>query len=288
MASLAKLSRFAMSLRLPNPRLMTLYTSTIHRSLASQADRQKSTIDPKEVAKFAANFAQSDFWWKSRDGAPLRALNELRVPLIRDNLVDGASKTAKPLANLKLIEVGSGGGLLCEPLARLGANVVGLDPVQEHIRISNSHLDDAAPNLKPNLVYNCTTVEEFSSVESNRNSFDGLIASEVLEHVDDVELFLECAHRLLKPSGRLFLTTINQTAASYLLGILVAENVFNLVPKGTHSYDRFVPLNGLVIMLEKIGFNVDLIQGMMFNPVSGRWSWSRNTLINYSIVATKA
>jgi polyprenyldihydroxybenzoate methyltransferase/3-demethylubiquinol 3-O-methyltransferase len=267
------------------PETIKIKEETIESS-GSDSSKKRSTIDSREVSNFATNF-DYDTWWKSREGAPLRAFNQIRVPLVRDNLVNGSITTAKPLIGLRILEIGSGGGVLCEPLARLGADMIGLDPVRQNIETSERHLEETANELKTNLKYICSTIEEYSDLTINHNKFDAVVASEVLEHVDDVSLFLESSHKVLKSGGKLFITTINQTTSAYLLGILAAENLLNLVPKGTHSYDKLVPLNGLILLLRELQFDVDIVQGACFNPLTGNWSWTSSTAINYAIVASK-
>lgn len=256
-----------------------------------------NTVDIDEVKRFAQNF-DYDFWWKAKEGEPLRSMNELRVPLIRDSLVKQlppptASPTTedffsnKPMKGLRVLEVGSGGGLLCEPMARLGASTTGIDPVPENVDISTRHLRESSPELLDRLNYVCSSIEDFAKEDKNVSSFDGLVASEVLEHVEDVDLFLESGHRLIKPGGRLIITTINQTFASQILAISIAENILKIVPKGTHSYKKLIPLNGLVLLLRQLGFTVESIHGMTYNPFTGKWSWSSSTAINFALVAVK-
>ena len=287
---------------LVNPRQKLI--STIIRTAATapktsfNSTRTGNTVDIDEVKRFAQNF-DYDFWWKSKEGEPLRSMNELRVPLIRDSLVKQIHKpplsslvseeslSNKPLKGLKVLEVGSGGGLLCEPMARLGASTTGIDPVPENIDISLRHLRESSPELTDRLSYVCSSIEDFAKVEKNVSSFDGLVASEVLEHVEDVDLFLESGHKLIKPGGRLIITTINQTFASQILAISIAENILKIVPKGTHSYKKLIPLNGLVLLLRQLGFTVESIHGMTFNPFTGKWSWSSSTAINFALVAVK-
>lgn len=256
-----------------------------------------NTVDIDEVKRFAQNF-DYDFWWRSKEGEPLRSMNELRVPLIRNALIKRVQKppsatitedslSNRPMKGLKVLEVGSGGGLLCEPMARLGASTIGIDPVPENIDISLRHMRESSPELSDRLDYVCTSIENYAKEEKNIASFDGLVASEVLEHVEDVDLFLESGHKLIKPGGRLIITTINQTFASQILAISIAENILKIVPKGTHSYKKLIPLNGLVLLLREIGFTVESIHGMTYNPFTGKWSWSSSTAINFALVAVK-
>lgn len=125
------------------------------------------------------------------------------------------------------------------------------------------------------------------SEASNRGQFNAVIASEVLEHIDNVKLFIESAREFPVPNGRLIITTINQTLAAQVLGITVSEKVLRLLPEGTHKYEKLVPINGLILLLQELGFTVESSQGMCYNPISGNWSWIPSTAINYAIVAIK-
>lgn len=255
--------------------------------MASKEDNaQRSTLNNKEANKFSEVFSY-DVWWNSEIGATLRAMNDIRVPLVRDSLIKKQKATAKPLEGFKILDIGSGGGLLAEPLARLGANVTGLDPVESNIMISNRHLEECSPDLANNLTYECATIEEFVVNSENVERFDCITVSEVLEHVDNVEFFLERARKALKPNGKLVITTINQTMAAYLFIIIAAENIFGLVPKGTHHYKMLVPLKGLKLMLQDLGFNLDLVHGSAYNAITKKWFWVPTTQVNYALVATK-
>ena len=254
------------------------------QTTALRSSERRSTIDNEELNRFSKF---GDIWWTSKAGAALRSMNELRVPLIRDNVIKSMPSSSTPLMGVKILDVGSGGGILSEPLARLGATVTGIDPVIENIQIAEQHRD-RVPHLSTNLTYKNTKIEDLLLDESNKEKYDVIVVSEVLEHVDDVELFLNSAHSLLKPEGKLIITTINQTVSAALLAIVGGEYLSNLVPRGTHSYDKFVLLNGLQTMLKEVGFSVDTVHGMCYNPISDKWSWTSNTSVNYAVVATKS
>lgn len=256
---------------------------TLRMSKLSHA--KYSTINAEEVKKFSQ--LGVNHWWQSAEYAPLRSLNQLRVPLVVDSLVDESvkSKTSQPLKSLKLLDVGCGGGILSEPLARLGGQVTGLDAVSSNIDAANQHkqLDKSLSSL----VYMCNDIETLAKDDGQRGQYDAIVASEVLEHVNDVKLFLSSASELLVPNGRLIITTINQTLAARVLAITVAESILHLLPEGTHSYDKLVPVTGLKLLLNKLHFTVSSVQGMFYNPISGNWSWVPSTAINYALVAIK-
>ncbi|RWS18644.1 ubiquinone biosynthesis O-methyltransferase-like protein, partial [Leptotrombidium deliense] len=195
-------------------------------------------------------FSRYKDWWNNPGLKALRAMNELRVPLIVNHLTGKEQKTVHPLKGYRLLDVGSGGGLLCEPLARLGGEVTGIEPNSDSVNYCNNRLDGPSTDLKSNLKYVVSTIEEFASKE-NKAQFDAVIASEVVEHIEDVESVIKSAHELLKPNGLFFITTINQTITAYLVAIFAAENLLGIIPKGTHHYDLLVPSLSLKVMLEK-------------------------------------
>ncbi|RWS06925.1 ubiquinone biosynthesis O-methyltransferase-like protein, partial [Dinothrombium tinctorium] len=267
-------------------RSLLAFSHKIHLFRAFHASKARFSlnVDYQNLSKFYA----FDNWWTDERLKPLRAMNELRIPLIVNQLLnDKTINSHKPLSGFTLLDVGSGGGFVSEPLARLGASVTGIDANAQCVEFTNSRLRDRCTQLKSNLNYVHTTVEQFLSNET-REKFDAVIASEVLEHIDDVESFIQSCHSLLKSNGHLFITTINQTLAAYLLAIVAAEKLLGLVPDGIHEYNKLVPLLGLKVMLEKNDFRPKLIHGMCFNPITQRWSWTWNTSVNYAIVAVKS
>lgn len=246
-----------------------------------------STVDPAEVRKFQALASR---WWDERgEFGALHAMNDLRVPFIRDNLlsVHSARQMGNPLSGLRVLDIGCGGGLLTEPLARLGADVLGIDPVQDSVRIAELHLSHD-PALCGRVRYRACSLEELADEdEQEEEGFHAVVASEVLEHLADLETFIHCCHHVLKPGGSLFITTINRTQMSYVLGIIVAEQVLRIVPRGTHDWEKFINPVELETLLESTGFSVECIRGMLYNPVSGAWSWQQSTAINYALHALK-
>uniref|UniRef100_A0A1A8HYE2 Ubiquinone biosynthesis O-methyltransferase, mitochondrial n=2 Tax=Nothobranchius kuhntae TaxID=321403 RepID=A0A1A8HYE2_NOTKU len=255
-----------------------------------------TTVDPEEVKRFQS---LANKWWDEQGGfAALHAMNDLRVPFVRDNLlnVQWEHHPGKPLAGLRILDVGCGGGLLTEPLGRLGANVLGLDPVEDSIRIAQQHLSHDL-DLCDQVSYRACTLEQLSvegdeeqreqSGEWREGQFDAVVASEVVEHLADLETFAICCNRVLKPGGSLFITTINKTNLSYALAIVVAEQLLHIVPSGTHDWEKFISPVELERLLESNGFSVRSVQGMMYNPLSGAWCWTNSTAINYALHAVK-
>ncbi|XP_026887351.2 ubiquinone biosynthesis O-methyltransferase, mitochondrial [Electrophorus electricus] len=243
-----------------------------------------STLDPAEVRKFQA---MANKWWDLQgDFAALHSLNDLRVPFIRDNLlnVHSVHPISKPLAGLRILDVGCGGGLLTEPLGRLGAVVLGIDPVEDNVRIAELHASHD-PVLQDHVQYRACTLEELADEEEEH--FDAVLASEVLEHLADLDTFIHCCHCVLKPGGSLFITTINRTQLSYVSSIVLAEWLLRIVPGGTHDWDKFITPVELERLLESSGFCVESLRGMFYNPACGAWSWQKSTAVNYALHALK-
>ncbi|KAM6185177.1 ubiquinone biosynthesis O-methyltransferase, mitochondrial [Rhynchocyon petersi] len=245
----------------------------------------QTTVDSNEVKTFQA---LAHKWWDEQGAfAALHSMNDLRVPFIRDNLLKtvAAHQPGKPLSGMKILDIGCGGGLLSEPLGRLGASVVGIDPVDENIKTAQHH-KSFDPVLEKRIEYKTCSLEEI--VEENAETFDAIVASEVVEHVIDLETFIQCCYQVLKPGGSLFITTINKTQLSYALGIIFAEQIMGLVPKGTHTWEKFVSPEKLESILESNGLSVQTVTGMLYNPFSGYWHWSENTSLNYAAYAVKS
>ncbi|XP_030665344.1 ubiquinone biosynthesis O-methyltransferase, mitochondrial isoform X2 [Nomascus leucogenys] len=223
-------------------------------------------------------------WFKSYR-TTVSCLN--RIKSFRDNLLKTIPnhQPGKPLFGMKILDVGCGGGLLTEPLGRLGASVIGIDPVDENIKTAQCH-KSFDPVLDKRIEYRVCSLEEI--VEETAETFDAVVASEVVEHVIDLETFLQCCCQVLKPGGSLFITTINKTQLSYALGIVFSEQIAGIVPKGTHTWEKFVSPETLESILESNGLSVQTVVGMLYNPFSGYWHWSENTSLHYAAHAVKS
>ncbi|XP_067874813.1 ubiquinone biosynthesis O-methyltransferase, mitochondrial [Heterodontus francisci] len=244
----------------------------------------KTTVEPREMKKFQA---LSQKWWdRNGEFAALHALNDLRVPFIRDTLLtySGKQQLGCPLHGFQILDVGCGGGLLSEPLGRLGAMVAGIDPLEDNIRTAEIH-KSFDPVLQDQVQYTACSLEEMAMEATGM--FDAVVASEVVEHVSDVETFIRYAAQVLKPGGSLFITTINKTFLSYVLAILAAEKILRIVPNGTHEWERFISPEELERLLVSSGLTVGTINGMLYNPLFGSWSWISNASINYALHAVK-
>ncbi|XP_075453626.1 ubiquinone biosynthesis O-methyltransferase, mitochondrial isoform X1 [Ascaphus truei] len=242
------------------------------------------SVDPMEMKKFQA-WAMK--WWDEEGVySPLHAMNDIRVPFIRDILMSKNSnhEVGCPLSGVTILDVGCGGGLLSEPLGRLGAAVTGIDPLEDNIKTAELH-KSFDPVLDRTVQFKCCSLEEL--VEETVEAFDAVVASEVVEHVIDLESFIQSCYQVLKPGGSLFITTINKTKISYALAIVVAEKLMGIVPDSTHDWEKFVPPEELERLLESNGYVVERLHGMLYNPLSGSWSWINNTSVNYAIHAVK-
>lgn len=254
-----------------------------------RSDRHgRTTYVEEEVAKFRS---MADSWWDPHgDCKPLHSLNKLRVALVREGLISSQVTRPelvggpRPLTGFKILDVGCGGGILCEPLARLGATVTGLDAAQESTSVARLHADQD-PRVKENVVYVHGTIEEH--IQEINCKYDAVVASEVLEHVDDTELFICTCADAIKPGGSLFLTTINKTTCAWLGAIAIAEHMLHLLPPGTHDWNKFIPQQELLFLLEKCGFVTRTVHGMGYNPLVNKWFWLSNTSVNYAVHAVK-
>uniref|UniRef100_A0A8D0F2N1 Ubiquinone biosynthesis O-methyltransferase, mitochondrial n=1 Tax=Strix occidentalis caurina TaxID=311401 RepID=A0A8D0F2N1_STROC len=260
---------------------LSLFRFTVKRLFSTS----HSSVDSKEMKKF--QLLAHKWWDEEGEYSALHSMNDIRVPFIRDTLLNMSSNyhLGNPLSGVKILDVGCGGGLLSEPLGRLGASVTGIDPLEDNIRTADQH-KSFDPVLAKRIQYKSSSLEEI--VEESMETFDVIVASEVVEHVADLEMFIKCCSRVLKPEGSLFITTINKTQLSYILGIVVAEKIMGIVPEGTHEWEKFVPPEELERLLESNGFSVKTVNGMLYNPLSGSWSWMESMSVNYAMHAVKS
>lgn len=239
------------------------------------------TIDADEVARFSRLSRQ---WWDVRGPmGPLHRLNPIRLGYIRDTAVAHFRRDAGKLYSLKglrIVDIGCGGGVLSEPLARLGASVVGIDPADNNIAAAQHHAAQAGVGVE----YRCTTAEALADAGE---TFDVVLAMEVVEHVADFELFIEVSAALVKPGGLLFVATINRTVKSFALAIVGAEYVMNFVPKGTHNWKQFVTPRELAAAMRAAHLHVIDEVGVVLDPLGGRWRESSDLGVNYMIAAER-
>ncbi|XP_031846547.1 ubiquinone biosynthesis protein COQ3, mitochondrial [Nomia melanderi] len=259
-------------------------TEEIEQS-GKSATGKRSTVDVGDVEHHSK---LSNTWWDvNGEIRPLHSLNPLRVQFIRDGLANTGTKVEtphSPLNGVKILDIGCGGGLLSEPLARIGAEVTGIDASSELISIAKQHalLDS---DLDGKLNYLHTTIEDFCT--QNKEKFNAVVASELIEHVNDKELFLKSCVSTLMPGGSIFLTTLNRTLSSWLGGIIAAEYVLKIVPQGIHNWNKFITPIEIQRLLETCGCRTKLLHGIFYNPLKNEWFWTSSTAINYAIHAVK-
>lgn len=250
--------------------------------MAKARSGASATVDQAEVERFSRLGAD---WWNPRGPmAALHKFNPVRLGYIRDHAAARFDRDAKKLdclKGLRILDIGCGGGILSEPLARLGADVIGADPAVENIEIAREHAADAGLTVD----YRATTAEALSEAGEQ---FDIVLAMEVVEHVTDVGLFVKTCSAMVKPDGLMFAATLNRTLKSFALAIVGAEYVLRWVPRGTHQWDKFVTPNELEMALEKSGLTVIHERGVIYNLLADRWQLSDDMDVNYMMVAERA
>jgi 2-polyprenyl-6-hydroxyphenyl methylase/3-demethylubiquinone-9 3-methyltransferase len=249
----------------------------MHADLAETS----ASVDPAELAKFERVAAE---WWDA-DGKfkPLHKLNPVRVGYVRDKVAERFGrdvKAPKPLAGLRILDIGCGGGLMAEPMARLGAEVVGADPARANIEVARLHA--AGSGLA--IDYRATTAE---AVAAAGESFDVILAMEVVEHVADRDAFVAACARLLSPGGLTIFATINRTLKAYALAVIGAELVLRWLPRGTHDYQKLVQPAELEASLHRAGLDIVDRTGVVYSPLSDSWSRSTDMDVNYIVAAEK-
>ena len=240
------------------------------------------TVDPDEVRKFAILAKE---WWNPRGKfAPLHKFNPTRLKFIRDEAAQHFArdlKRLKPFEGLSLLDIGCGGGLLSEPMARMGFQVTGADASEDNIQIARAHAAQSGVKVD----YRFTTAEALAAAGE---SFDIVLNMEVIEHVADPELYLRSCAALVKPGGLMFVATLNKTMKSLMLGKMAAEYVLGWVPAGSHDWAKFIPPAKLRQMLKDVGLEVATTRGVTFDVLTWDWRLSADTDINYMVVAEKA
>jgi 2-polyprenyl-6-hydroxyphenyl methylase/3-demethylubiquinone-9 3-methyltransferase len=241
----------------------------------------RSSLDPEEVRRFAEIAAE---WWDPEGPfKPLHRINPIRLGYIRDRLCaafDRDPSAAKCLEGLRILDIGCGGGLVCEPLTRLGATVTGIDPADETVSVARSHAQGAGLDV----TYEATTAE---ALLARGERYDAVLALEVVEHVENVEAFVGTVAGLAKSGGAVICSTINRTMKSYALAIVAAEYILRWVPAGTHQWDRFVTPGELTRAFRAAGLVPTDETGLVYNPITDEWRLSQDTDVNYFASAEK-
>ena len=232
-----------------------------------------STVNKKEVEKFSKMAAE---WWDPKGKfKPLHKFNPIRIKYIKENIINNfkLNNKKKPLEKINILDIGCGGGLIAEPMQRLGANVTGIDASIKNINVAKLH----AKKNKLNIKYLCSSPEKLNT----KKKFDVILNLEIIEHVEDVKFFLESCSKLLKKNGLMFIATINKTLKSYIFAIVGAEYILKWLPIGTHEWEKFVKPEDLKNILKKNNLELNKLDGMNFNIIKDKWNISKDTSVNY-------
>ena len=238
-----------------------------------------SSVNKKEIEKFSKMAVE---WWDpSGKFKPLHKFNPIRIKYIKENIINSFKlKTKKkPLDKINILDIGCGGGLLSEPMTRLGANVTGIDASNKNISIAKLHAKKN--NLKIN--YFCSSPEKLKI----QKKFDVILNMEIIEHVEDINFFMNSCSKLLKKNGLMFVATLNKTLKSYMFAIIGAEYVLRWLPIGTHDWEKFVKPEDLKKILSKNNLKLEKLDGMNFNIIKDEWNVSSDTSINYIVKSIK-
>ena len=243
--------------------------------------KARTTLDATDVARFEA---MAEAWWDPEgEFRPLHRLNPTRLAYIRDKLCAHFGldpRSAHPLEGLRLLDIGCGGGLLSEPMRRLGATVSGLDAGEKNIEIAKVH----AAQCGLDIDYRCGTIEALAKTKSR---FDVVLNMEVVEHVADLGLFIEACAQVLKPGGAMLTATLNRTPKSFAFAVVGAEYVLRWLPRGTHDWRKFVRPSELARELRAGGLAIADLSGVSYNPLTGAFALSRDLDVNYMAFAVK-
>jgi len=249
----------------------------------SMNETASKTLDPREIERFAA---MADEWWDAGGKfKPLHIMNPVRLEYVRDQICRHHGRdrlSAQPLEGLKILDIGCGGGLLCEPLTRLGAQMTGIDPARPNIEAARIHARKSGLEID----YRAITAEELAA-DDDKPLFDVVLNMEVIEHVPNVPAFLELSASLLRPGGLMLASTLNRTMKSFALAIVGAEYIMRWLPPGTHQWQRFVTPDELKKCLTGAGLAEIEFTGMSYNPLSGNWSQGSDLDVNYFARALK-
>jgi 2-polyprenyl-6-hydroxyphenyl methylase/3-demethylubiquinone-9 3-methyltransferase len=242
----------------------------------------RPSIDPDEVAKFSAMAAE---WWDPKGKfRPLHKFNPVRLGFIRDTIENHFRlfpSARRPFEGLRVLDIGCGGGLVSEPMTRLGASVTAVDASEANIKTAMTHAEQGGLDID----FRAGTVEAL--IEQGEAPFDVVLNLEVVEHVADPSQFLKDCASLVKPGGLMVVATLNRTAKAFALAIVGAEYVLGWLPRGTHEFEKFLRPEEVESPLSAAGLAVQPAQGVSFNPVADRWRLSDDTKVNYLMVATR-
>ena len=234
-----------------------------------------NSINKKEIEKFSKI---AEEWWNPNGKfKPLHNFNPIRIKYIKENIEKYLKLKSKdkPLRNIKLLDIGCGGGLLSEPMCRLGANVVGIDASKKNIEVAKFH----AKKNKLKIDYKVASPETLKT----KTKFDIILNMEIVEHVDDINFFINESSKLLKKNGMMFIATLNKTLKSYMFAIVGAEYILKWLPIGTHDWEKFIKPDDLINISKKNNLLLDKLDGMKFNILDDSWKISNDTSVNYIV-----
>ena len=232
-----------------------------------------NSINSKEIEKFSKI---AEEWWNPNGKfKPLHKFNPIRILYIKENIIKTFKINQKksPLKNIKILDIGCGGGLLSEPMCRLGAKVTAIDASEKNIGVAKLH----AKKNKLDIKYVCASPEKLKI----KDKFDVILNMEIIEHVEDVNFFLKSCSNLLKKNGIMFVATLNKTLKSYAFAIVGAEYILRWLPIGTHEWEKFIKPDDLINILKKNNLELDKLDGMKFNPITDKWKVSDDKSVNY-------
>ena len=232
-----------------------------------------NTINKKEIEKFSKIAAE---WWDPNGKfKPLHKFNPIRIKYIKDNIIKkfNLNSSNKPLKTINILDIGCGGGLLSEPMSRLGANVVGIDASKKHIEVAKFH----AKKNKLKINYICASPE----ILKIQKKFDVILGMEIVEHVEDINFFIKKSSELLKKNGLMFIATLNKTLKSYMFAIVGAEYILKWLPIGTHDWNKFIKPDELIKITKINNLKLEKLDGMNFDLLTNEWNLSSNNSVNY-------
>ena len=232
-----------------------------------------STINKTEIGKF--NKLSAEWWDPEGSFKPLHKFNPIRIKYIKDSIIQYFNIKSKniPLKNINILDIGCGGGLISVPMKRLGANVVGIDASLKNIKVAKIY--SKKNNLQ--IKYICSSPEKLKI----KKKFDVLLMLEIIEHVNDINLFIKQSSKFLKKNGLMFVATLNKTLKSYVFAIIGAEYILNWLPIGTHDWEKFMKPNELINIAKNSKLNLIDLNGIKFNPLNDKWSLSNDKSVNY-------
>ena len=232
-----------------------------------------NTINKKEIEKFSKIAAE---WWDPNGKfKPLHKFNPVRIKYIKENIIKkfNLNSSNKPLKTINILDIGCGGGLLSEPMSRLGANVVGIDASKKNIEVAKFH----AKKNKLKINYICASPE----ILKIQKKFDVILSMEIVEHVEDINFFIKKSSELLKKNGLMFIATLNKTLKSYMFAIVGAEYILRWLPIGTHDWNKFIKPDELIKITKINNLRLEKLDGMNFDLLTSEWNLSSNNSVNY-------